>query len=78
MSNFHIIFRFDTSIGGLLYSDQILQIATRLPTNNVYGMGENTHHSLRHSFNDYRTYPLFPMDHKTGDVSKMQLCISLL
>ncbi|CAG7723181.1 unnamed protein product, partial [Allacma fusca] len=31
---------FDTSLGGLTFSNQFLQIATRLPTKNLYGIGE--------------------------------------
>ncbi|CAG2177078.1 unnamed protein product, partial [Oppiella nova] len=58
---------FDTSIGGLIYGDQLLQIATHLPTKNVYGMGENTHHSLRHDFTNYKTFPLFSQDQGTGE-----------
>ncbi|CAG2111690.1 unnamed protein product, partial [Medioppia subpectinata] len=58
---------FDTSIGGLIYSDQLLQIATHLPTNNVFGLGENTHHSLRHDFSKYKTFGLFSKDHQTGE-----------
>lgn len=38
---------FDTSIGGLIFSDQFIQIATYLPSENMYGWGENTHQSLR-------------------------------
>ncbi|XP_054158490.1 sucrase-isomaltase, intestinal-like [Oppia nitens] len=30
-------------------------------------MGENTHHSLRHDFTNYKTYPLFTQDRATGD-----------
>lgn len=38
---------FDTSIGGLVFSDQFLQLATYLPSENMYGWGENTHQSLK-------------------------------
>ncbi|CAG2168008.1 unnamed protein product, partial [Oppiella nova] len=35
--------------------------ASYLPSNNVYGLGENTHPSLRHNLN-YKTWPLFTKD----------------
>ena len=40
----------DTSIGGFVYSDQFLQISTLLPSQNVYGFGENTHQTFKHDF----------------------------
>ncbi|CAG2113294.1 unnamed protein product, partial [Medioppia subpectinata] len=52
---------FDTSIGGLVFADQFLQLATNLATNNVYGFGENVHQSLRHDLS-YKTWPLFARD----------------
>ena len=68
LKTFHFVKRFDTSIGGLIYSDQFLQITTKLPTTNVYGFGENVHRSLRHDFSHYQTFPLFAHDISTGDV----------
>lgn len=53
--------RWDTGVGGLVFADQFLQIATRLPSVNVYGFGENVHHSLRHDMN-YKTWPMFARD----------------
>ena len=32
---------FDTSLGGFVYSDQLLQITTKLPSPYIYGFGEN-------------------------------------
>uniref|UniRef100_A0A915PSC0 alpha-glucosidase n=1 Tax=Setaria digitata TaxID=48799 RepID=A0A915PSC0_9BILA len=52
----------DTSIGGLLFADQYLQIATFLPTDKVYGFGENVHLSLKHNFATYTTWPMFARD----------------
>ena len=40
---------FDSSIGGLTFSDQFLQIGTYLDSDNIYGFGEQEHHSLKHS-----------------------------
>ena len=31
---------FDSSLGGLTFSDQFLQISTILPSSNFYGLGE--------------------------------------
>ena len=61
-----MIIRFDTTIGGLIYSDQFIQLATNLATNNVYGMGENIHQSLKHDLS-YKTWPLFARDVPPGD-----------
>jgi hypothetical protein len=60
---------FDTSIGGLIFSDQFIQMATYLPTKNIYGLGENTHQSFRHNLN-YKTWPIFTNDDAPGDVSR--------
>lgn len=37
----------NTEIGGLLFADQFLQIATMLNTDNIYGFGENIHLTLK-------------------------------
>ncbi|CAG7827920.1 unnamed protein product, partial [Allacma fusca] len=46
----------------LTFSNQFLQIATRLPTKNLYGIGENEQHSFRHKFDQYYTWPLYTRD----------------
>ncbi|XP_064624521.1 maltase-glucoamylase-like [Lineus longissimus] len=51
----------DTSVGGFMFADQFLQIATKLPSRNIYGFGENLHHSFRHDLN-FRTWPMFARD----------------
>ncbi|XP_054167613.1 sucrase-isomaltase, intestinal-like [Oppia nitens] len=48
----------DTSVGGLIFADQLLQIATYLPTKNIYGFGENMHRQLKNDIN-YKTWNLF-------------------
>jgi hypothetical protein len=53
--------RFDTTIGGLILSDQFLQIATRLNSANVYGFGEHEHTSLRHDMN-WKTWAMYARD----------------
>lgn len=53
---------FDTSLGGLVFSDQFIQIATYLPSENMYGWGENVHQSLKHDFSKYLTWSIFARD----------------
>lgn len=55
----------DTSVGGLTFEDQFLQIATRLPSRNVYGFGENVHTSLKHDM-DWTMWPMFARDQPPG------------
>ncbi|EPB70957.1 glycosyl hydrolase, family 31 [Ancylostoma ceylanicum] len=38
---------FDTSIGGLIFADKFLQIATLLPSDVMYGLGEHLHPTLK-------------------------------
>ncbi|KAK8792779.1 hypothetical protein WA158_004943 [Blastocystis sp. Blastoise] len=52
---------FDTSIGGFMYSDQFIQLATRLPTNKIYGLGEHTGIPLLLDIN-WKTITIFPHD----------------
>jgi len=61
--------RFDTSIGGLIFSDQFIQIASYLNTKNVYGLGENSHRTLRHDLK-YKTWPIFARDNGVQNVKK--------
>ena len=35
-----------------------IQIASYLPSNNIYGIGENIHESFKHDLN-YKTWPVF-------------------
>ncbi|XP_062576597.1 sucrase-isomaltase, intestinal-like [Saccostrea cucullata] len=52
---------FDSSLPGLTFSDQFLQISTRLPTDNLYGFGEHNHRRYRHDMN-WRTWTIFTRD----------------
>ncbi|KAL3096045.1 hypothetical protein niasHS_005804 [Heterodera schachtii] len=52
----------DTSIGGLLFADQFIQIATYLSTDLIYGFGENAHQQLKHDFSKYTTWGMFTRD----------------
>ncbi|XP_076422557.1 maltase-glucoamylase isoform X7 [Peromyscus maniculatus bairdii] len=57
---------FDSSIGPLLFSDQFLQLSTRLPSANVYGLGEHVHQQYRHDMN-WKTWSLFSRDTTPND-----------
>ena len=61
----YFYYRWDTGVGGLTFSNQFLQISTRLPSEYVYGFGENVHHSLKHDLN-YRTWPMWSRDQPVG------------
>ncbi|XP_008581186.1 PREDICTED: maltase-glucoamylase, intestinal [Galeopterus variegatus] len=52
---------FDSSIGPLLFADQFLQLSIRLPSANVYGLGEHVHRQYRHDMN-WKTWPIFNRD----------------
>lgn len=62
------MFRFDSSIGPLLFSDQFLQLSTHLPSTNVYGLGEHVHQQYRHDMN-WKTWPMFSRDTTPNEVS---------
>lgn len=40
---------FDTSLHGLVLEDQYIQIKARLPTEKIYGFGENRHRNFKHN-----------------------------
>ena len=67
--------RFDTGVGGLVLEDQFLQLSTRLCSQNVYGLGENVHRTLKRDL-WYDTYPLFGRDQPTvaADALKVSWC----
>ncbi|XP_066565478.1 sucrase-isomaltase, intestinal isoform X2 [Amia ocellicauda] len=52
---------FDTTIGPLQFADQYLQLSARLPSHNIYGLGEHVHRNFRHDTN-WRTWPIFTRD----------------
>ncbi|NXE53142.1 MGA protein, partial [Casuarius casuarius] len=52
---------FNTSIGPLQYADQYLQLSIKLPSSNIYGVGEHTHKQYRHDVN-WKTWPMFSRD----------------
>ncbi|XP_051012796.1 sucrase-isomaltase, intestinal [Acomys russatus] len=57
---------FDTSIGPLVYSNQYLQISTKLPSQYIYGFGEHIHKRFRHDLY-WKTWPIFTRDELPGD-----------
>ncbi|XP_067392749.1 sucrase-isomaltase, intestinal [Emydura macquarii macquarii] len=52
---------FNTSIGPLQYADQYLQLSIKLPSSNIYGVGEHVHTQYRHDVN-WKTWPIFTRD----------------
>ncbi|XP_058489999.1 sucrase-isomaltase, intestinal [Solea solea] len=52
---------FDTTMAPLVFADQYLQISARLPSHNIYGLGEHVHQNYRHR-TDWRTWPIFTRD----------------
>uniref|UniRef100_A0A9J8D258 alpha-glucosidase n=1 Tax=Cyprinus carpio carpio TaxID=630221 RepID=A0A9J8D258_CYPCA len=52
---------FDTTIGPLVFADQYLQLSAKLPSHNIYGIGEHVHQTFRHDTN-WRTWPIFTRD----------------
>lgn len=64
--------RFDTTIGPLIYSEQFLQLSIRVPSANIYGVGEQVHKQYRHDVN-WRTWPMFSRDTAPSGVRKSLL-----
>ncbi|XP_075013544.1 sucrase-isomaltase, intestinal isoform X1 [Calonectris borealis] len=52
---------FDTTIGPLQYAEQFLQLSIKLPSSNIYGVGEHVHKQYRHDVN-WKTWPMFSRD----------------
>uniref|UniRef100_A0A8C5BLD4 alpha-glucosidase n=1 Tax=Gadus morhua TaxID=8049 RepID=A0A8C5BLD4_GADMO len=53
--------RFDTTMAPLVFADQYLQLSARLPSHNIYGLGEHVHKQYRHDTN-WKTWPIFTRD----------------
>lgn len=70
------VFRFDTTLPGMAYYPQFLQISALLHNNYVYGFGEHRHESFRHDMN-YRKWSIFTRD-AGPDVSFVELCIKFV
>ncbi|XP_028274772.1 maltase-glucoamylase, intestinal [Parambassis ranga] len=52
---------FDTTMAPLVFADQYLQLSAKLPSHNIYGLGEHVHQNFRHN-TDWRTWPIFTRD----------------
>ncbi|XP_062988083.1 sucrase-isomaltase, intestinal [Elgaria multicarinata webbii] len=62
---------FNTTIGPLVYADQFLQLSIKVPSWNVYGVGEQVHKQYRHDFN-WKTWPIFTRDaFPNGDMTNL-------
>jgi len=63
---------FDTSVGqkNFIYADQYLSLTWSVPSEQVYGIGENEQTSFKHDFNANKKYPLWARDH-TPEVQLM-------
>ncbi|XP_078486588.1 sucrase-isomaltase, intestinal [Ciona intestinalis] len=56
---------FDTTVGRMMFSDQFLQISTKLASEYVYGFGEHMHESFKHDMS-WKTYGMFSRDQGVG------------
>ncbi|XP_059472228.1 maltase-glucoamylase-like [Neocloeon triangulifer] len=63
---------FDTSISGITFEDQLLSLAIRLPSRNVYGLGESYHPTFRRELDD-STWPLWARDEPPNPFAKTSL-----
>lgn len=52
---------FDTTIAPLVFEDQYIQLSAKLPSHNIYGLGEHVHKNFRHDTN-WKTWPIFTRD----------------
>ncbi|MEQ2304410.1 hypothetical protein AMECASPLE_026720, partial [Ameca splendens] len=52
---------FDTTMAPLVFADQYIQLSARLPSHNIYGLGEHVHQRYLHDTN-WRTWPIFTRD----------------
>jgi alpha-glucosidase (family GH31 glycosyl hydrolase) len=61
--------RFDTKNleNGFIFSDQFIQIVMNINYGNIYGFGENSHHSYRHQFHYSNWWGVFGRDQPPGD-----------
>ncbi|XP_021964900.1 maltase-glucoamylase, intestinal [Folsomia candida] len=53
---------FDTSLGGLTFANQFIQIVNKVPSTNGYGIGENEQLSYRHDFSKWQVFPIYTKD----------------
>lgn len=53
---------FDTSLGGLTFADQFIQIVNKVPTTNGYGIGENEQTQYKQDFSKWQVFALYTRD----------------
>ncbi|XP_055340318.1 maltase-glucoamylase-like [Paramacrobiotus metropolitanus] len=56
---------FDTSLAGLILEDQYIQIKTKLPSEKIFGFGENRHRTFKHNLN-VGAVPMWTKDSPPG------------
>ena len=66
----HVFFRYET-VGPIVFEDQFIQFSTKLSSTYLYGLGENPHLKLKHSFETRPTHPMFSRDQPITPVSKI-------
>lgn len=52
----------DTSVGGFIFEDQLLQISSSVPSKYLYGLGEHEHQSLLHQNWNWQRWGMFSRD----------------
>ena len=62
---------FDTTLGGFTFADQFIQLAIKLPSENVYGIGENEQLSFRQNFSSGLKYGLWTIDQAPNGTANM-------
>jgi len=62
---------FDSSAGNLIFADQYLTMSWKVPTENVYGIGENEQSTYKHDFSKTATYALWGRDQPPAVNSKI-------
>lgn len=53
---------FDTSLGGLTFANQFIQIVNKVPSTNGYGIGENEQSTYKHDFSKWQSFGLYTRD----------------
>lgn len=67
---------FDTSLGGLTFANQFIQIVNKVPSTNGYGIGENEQLSYRHDFSKWQVFPIYTKDDAPLVCKYKRLCFS--
>ncbi|EPQ17307.1 Sucrase-isomaltase, intestinal [Myotis brandtii] len=62
--------RWETTLGGLIFSNQYIQLMTSVPSTSIYGFGEHEHPSFKHDMN-YVRYGMFSRDQSPVALSNL-------